>query len=136
LAPERSFSNLLCKYIGRRYVKSDHLDFNGITAIFLVDRQKSLNFEVDVESLVNGMNEGSFNVFSFYEMELIELQRTWIQKKLYSMSCQIAKEEFEGYVQYLHRFLELIDTFPDEDLHKLLKRMQCQADMDKLDFFM
>jgi hypothetical protein len=78
VAPEKSFSNLLCKHINRRYILPAHLDFKALVSIFFVDRQKSRNFEIDVETFVNGLNEGSFNIFSFYEMEIINLQRIWI----------------------------------------------------------
>lgn len=66
----RSFSNLVCKHVNRRYLVPAHLDFRALTAIFFVDRAKSEKFEIDVETFVSGLNEGSFNIFSFYEMEI------------------------------------------------------------------
>lgn len=85
VAPERSFSNLICKHINRRYIQPSHFDFKALTAIFFVDREKSKNLEIDVETFVSGLNEGSFNIFSFYELEVVDLQRIWMEKTLYSL---------------------------------------------------
>lgn len=63
MAPERSFSNLLCKHVNRRYIEPAHLDFKALVAIFFVDKQKSQDFEIDVETFVSALNEGSFNVY-------------------------------------------------------------------------
>lgn len=69
----RSFSNLICNQVNRRYIQPGHYDFKALSAIFFVDREKSKNFEIDVETFVSGLNEGSFNIFSFYEMEIVDL---------------------------------------------------------------
>ena len=90
--PSRSFSNLLCKHINRRYITPSHFDFKALTAIFFVDRAKAESFEIDVETFVSGMNEGSFNIFSFYEMDLVDLQKIWIEKHLYSMKLPVQKD--------------------------------------------
>lgn len=136
LAPERSFSNLLCKHVNRRYITPGHFDFKALTAIFLVDRQKSQNFEIDVETFVQGLNEGSFNIFSFYEMELVDLQKIWIQKHLYSLKSHILKDDFEDYVNFLNRFLELFDMCETKDEYSLSKRLHNTKEYEKLEFYM
>jgi hypothetical protein len=62
MAPERSFSNLICKHVNRRYIEPAHLDYKALVAIFFVDKFKSKVFEIDVETFVSALNEGSFNV--------------------------------------------------------------------------
>lgn len=70
---EHTFSNLICQQVNRRYVNEFHLHFKAAATIFYVDRKEALEFKIDVESLVSSMNEGGFNVLSFYEMDIAQL---------------------------------------------------------------
>lgn len=91
---EFSFSNLICQQVNRRYVLDTHLSFKASLALFFVDRENALEFKIDVESLVSSLNEGGFNVLSFYEMDLATLQQKWIEKFLYSKKSRKLQHRF------------------------------------------
>jgi hypothetical protein len=116
-------------------VSPAHFDFKALTAIFFVDRIKSESFEIDVETFVSGLNEGSFNIFSFYEMEVVDLQKVWIEKYLYSMKLQIPKEQYEDYIQFMDRFIDMFDMCGNEEVYSMRKRLSDPTDIEKLEFF-
>ncbi|KRX06499.1 hypothetical protein PPERSA_05112 [Pseudocohnilembus persalinus] len=130
LEVQQTFSNDLSTEIQNKYVETQHLNFQSIVAIFYLDTTKSKNYyrsklleqkeyaqykqryedeerEMDLEQMVQVLNEGCFDILSYYDMTLDELQEKMIEKKIFSQKRPVQKSKFDD----LHSFIvSLIQT--------------------------
>ena len=49
------------------------MNFKATIAIFFVDSEKYKSFDIDIENFVSSLNEGGFNILSFFDSDIYTL---------------------------------------------------------------
>jgi hypothetical protein len=99
---KKSFSNDISELLSNKYIESEHLNFRSLVGIFFVyPDEEDGNTEADIETFVQVLNEGCFDVLSYFECSLPKLSDKLIEKKIFSYKQPVAKEKFEA----LHTFI-------------------------------